>query len=201
MPNRNLDVFDIKKLPLEIETVIIGVDPGVTTGVSVIAFSAHPLPDSPADVPLWGSAQLSYGESGNASDVIEGEWVEQEIARKVASIALAFRSHGIRVIFAIEDFIIRKTNTSRDFLSPVRITSGILQELRQEKFKGVGIEISMQTSADAKSICTDDRMNKWGYHVKSQRDRHSRDADRHAVLCLRYLIEKKNRSFSRLQTF
>ena len=201
MPERNLDVFGVDPLPKEIDTVIIGVDPGVTTGVSVIAYNSRDFPASPGDVPFWGSSQKSYGGSGNVSDVVGGPMVEQRIARDIADIALCLVDRpDVRIIFAIEDFIIRKVNTSRDFLAPVRITSGILQEITGERFKNRKIEVSIQAPSDAKVVCKDERMNTWGFTIKTQRDRHSRDADRHSVLCLRYLMEKRNRSFSAIET-
>lgn len=201
MPERNVDVFGEDPLPKGIDTVIIGVDPGVTTGVSVIAYSSQDFPASPGEVPFWGSSQKSYGGSGNVSDIVSGQMVEQRIARDIADIALRLVERpDVRIIFAIEDFIIRKVNTSRDFLAPVRITSGILQEITGKRFKDRKIEVSIQAPSDAKSVCKDERMDTWGFTIRTQKDRHSRDADRHSVLCLRYLMEKKNRSFSEIRT-
>lgn len=209
MPEKNLTFERYKPLELsreswfdliafEPDTVIIGIDPGVTTGVSVIAFKDSIT--SPDEVKKWGSTQISYGGSGNVSDVVKEDNVEQYIANRVARLALALRDIPLphpRVVIAIEDFIVRKMNQSRDFLAPVRITSGILQAIYEAP--GLhNIEYVIQTPADAKGICKDERLDLWGYPVKTTKDRHSRDADRHSVLCLRRLLEKP-RSFSDLQ--
>ena len=201
MPERNVEVFGENSLPKEVDTVIIGVDPGVTTGVSVVAYNSQDFPASPSEVPFWGSSQKSYGGSGNASDIVGGTMVEQRIARDIANIALRLVDRpDVRIIFAIEDFIIRKVNSSRDFLAPVRITSGILQEITGERFKSRNIEVSIQSPSDAKTVCKDERMDAWGFTIRTQKDRHSRDADRHSVLCLRYLMEKRNRLFFAIET-
>lgn len=189
---RNIEFFrsSYREDDLRLDTVIVGIDPGVTTGFSAIAFDSSNIPQ-PQEVEHWGSGQLSYGGSGNAKDLIEGDsaFAEQKIVELIATLVSQL-SHSDyerrRVIVVIEDFIIRKQNSTRDFLSPVRITAGLLQVL----FRAPNVKIMFQSPSDAKSICTDDRMDKWGYTIKTQKDRHSRDADRHAVLCLRRILEK-----------
>lgn len=166
------------------QVVIFGIDPGVTTGVSVISYPKRekevPMPDM---IRNWGSTQLSYGGSGNSADVIlpnDGA-EEQEVAYLVSlMIRRALKYPSAEVHVAIEDFIVRRMDQSRDFLSPVRITAGILQELYP-----MDVSIYMQSPSEAKQTCTDERMDRWGYTIKTQKDRHSRDADRHAVTLLR----------------
>ena len=192
--DRKINFFGGYYRPLDddLDTIIVGIDPGVTTGVSVIAFNSNNIP-TPQDVGHWGSDQISYGGSGNAEDLIEVEdgFIEQRISLKIAEAIVAlskFSGNEIktrRVIVAIEDFIVRQQNSSREFLAPVRITAGITQEL----FHTENTKIILQTPADAKGICKDERMDKWGYTIRTQKDRHSRDADRHAILCLRRIME------------
>lgn len=168
---------------------IFGVDPGVTTGYSLLLF------DLAEGVPLPGDdrirvfqGQLSYGGSGNAKDLIanpEGAFIEQKICYELANLFTVASTHCHPSVLVIEDFIIRKQNSTRDFLAPVRITSGLLQEVFAK-----GLNVVFQSPADAKSVCTDKRMDKWGYTIKTQKDRHSRDALRHSVLYLRKLSEK-----------
>ena len=209
MPKRNLDLQG-KRLELTKEcydalwdfnpnTVIVGIDPGVTTGVSVIAYKD--LPESPSEIPFWGSTQVSYGGSGNDSDVLKSPNPEIEVAKRIGNLVQDLSEIGdVRIILAVEDFIVRQMNQSRDFLAPVRITAGLLQAASFVADHNLfNIDYVMQSPADAKSICKDERMDLWGYRVETLRDRHSRDADRHAVLCLRKLMEKP-RSFSSLQT-
>lgn len=188
MPIRNLNLDDIEESEMLLrtfDTFIVGVDPGVTTGVSVIGLEREYCIPNPAEVDIWGSTQFSYGNSGNSEDILgDDDDIEQTISKMVADIA-KYLSHFGDVIVSIEDFIIRKMNTSRDFLAPVRITAGI----RQEIFGDKNIGFVSYTPADAKAICNDKRMDIWGYEIETQKDRHSRDADRHAVLTLRRIKE------------
>lgn len=176
------------------DNYIIGIDPGVTTGLSLIGWDGD-KPPLPQDVEVWYSDQISYGGSGNVKDLYstEGGFVEQEICRQIQLFILHVYSQCDNLYIAIEDFIIRRVDTSRDFLSPVRLTAGILQAiypiLTELHGDGERANIMFQSPSDAKGVCTDARMDKWGYAIKTQKDRHSRDADRHAVLLLRRMIE------------
>lgn len=192
MTERNLDLhegIDLSHSPDRI-ICVVGIDPGVSTGVSVIAFpqSDIPLPD---EVPYWGSTQISYGGSGNAGDVIFSDTPEAYVCQQIWEIIrdCALSTSNVKVFVAIEDFIVRQLNAQRDFLAPVRITAGIEQMIYA--FKGeLDISIVKQSPSDAKSVCTDERMDRWGFSIRTKRDRHSRDADRHATLFLRKLAEK-----------
>ena len=181
------DLFTSK----DADAFIIGVDPGVTTGVSIIGYRHSDDIPIPKDISVWYSDQFSYGGSGNFSDVVEDsqdQFVESKVCARVAHLvhmATWYGSQDVPVVLAIEDFIIRKANTSRDFLSPVRITAGILQEV----YDIPGLKVFMQQPSEAKTICNNKRMDLWGYEIKTQKDRHSRDADRHAVLALRKIKE------------
>ena len=161
--------------------VVIGIDPGVTTGLSVMVVSD--MKKGVEDVMAWGSDQISYGGSGNVKDLYSGDedFPEQEISRKIAAGILRWGKYN-EVHVAIEDFIIRQQNSTRDFLAPVRITAGIMQAIYQQ---GVEVKLTFQSPSDAKGTCTDERMDLWGFPIKTQKDRHSRDADRHSILLLR----------------
>ena len=154
MPVRNLNLDDIEESEMLLrpfDSFIVGVDPGVTTGVSVIGFEmSHNIP-LPSEVEIWGSTQFSYGNSGNSEDILgDDKDIEQAISKMVGDIAKYLSQFG-DVIVSIEDFIIRKMNTSRDFLAPVRITAGI----RQEIFGDKNIGFVSYTPADAKAICNE----------------------------------------------
>lgn len=172
---------------------ILGIDPGVTTGLSVLKVDVEDGIPNPADrekVKFWNT-QISYGGSGNATDLLKvskGGWPEQEIASQIYDlfIQLFGDSYG-NAIIVIEDFVVRKMNSTRDFLSPVRITAGILQELYSNKVDHN--YIYFQSPSDAKGTCTDERMDRWGFSIRTQKDRHGRDANRHAVLFLRKLLQ------------
>lgn len=174
---------------------VLAVDPGVTTGLSLL-IARYDESSRTFVVDGWGSHQVSYGGSGNRSDRrgVSLEHPEQDVADRIAELFLDL-AELMPTALVIEDFIIRKMNTTREFLAPVRVTAGIVQEIYHEAPSLVG-KIAYQTPADAKSVCTDERMDRWGYQIETQKDRHSRDADRHGILFLRRLSEDPRRTAS-----
>ena len=171
---------------------IIGVDPGVTTGVAIATLQRKEI-GSLADV-FVEMGQLSYGFSGNGFDIIESASAEEGEAKVAAEIAKLVRTavlHGSRVVLVIEDFVIRRFDSSREFLSPVRITARIQQELFNDTICQ-GVTVAMQSPSDAKQTCTDERMKKWGIQPKTHKDRHGLDAARHCVLFIRKLMANPN---------
>lgn len=173
---------------------IIGVDPGVTTGVAIATLQRKEV-GSLADV-FVEMGQLSYGFSGNGFDIIESASAEEGEAKVAAEIAQLVRTavlHGSRVVLVIEDFVVRRFDSSREFLSPVRITARIQQELFNDTICQ-GVTVAMQSPSDAKQTCTDERMKKWGIQPKTHKDRHGLDAARHCVLFIRKLMANPNRT-------
>lgn len=177
---RTLDFFNPPS-NLKGRNIVIGIDPGVTTGLSVMVVSD--FSKGIDGIMAWGSDQISYGGSGNVKDLYDGDkaFPEQEISLSIGEAILRWAKKN-SVYLAIEDFIIRQQNASRDFLSPVRITAGIMQEIYKS---GANIKVLFQTPADAKATCKDERLDSWGFPINTLKDRHSRDADRHAILLLR----------------
>ncbi|ABF57511.1 gp57 [Corynebacterium phage P1201] len=182
---------------------IIGIDPGVTTGISILQVDLSDGVPPPHDMDRITpfTTQLSYGGSGNVADLVKGDaaWQEQNIASQIADTYNYLSIFGTTVL-VIEDFIIRKFLSSRDFLSPVRITAGIIQSVYEiltgDNEDGdynlpseEGNFIFFQSPSDAKGTCTDERLDKWGYTIQTQKDRHGRDATRHSVLFLRKLLQ------------
>lgn len=173
---------------------IIGVDPGVTTGVAIATLQRKEI-CSLADV-FVEMGQLSYGFSGNGFDIIESASAEEGEAKVAAEIAQLVRTavlHGSRVVLVIEDFVVRRFDSSREFLSPVRITARIQQELFNDTICQ-GVTVAMQSPSDAKQTCTDERMKKWGIQPKTHKDRHGLDAARHCVLFIRKLMANPNQT-------
>lgn len=173
---------------------IIGVDPGVTTGVAIATLQRKEI-GSLADV-FVEMGQLSYGFSGNGFDIIESASAEEGEAKVAAEIAKLVRTavlHGSRVVLVIEDFVVRRFDSSREFLSPVRITARIQQELFNDTICQ-GVTVAMQSPSDAKQTCTDERMKKWGIQPKTHKDRHGLDAARHCVLFIRKLMANPNQT-------
>lgn len=174
---------------------IIGVDPGVTTGVAIATLQRKEI-GSLADV-FVEMGQLSYGFSGNGFDIIESASAEEGEAKVAAEIAQLVRTavlHGSRVVLVIEDFVVRRFDSSREFLSPVRIIARIHQELTHYKEVANQVTIAMQSPSDAKQTCTDERMKKWGIQPKTHKDRHGLDAARHCVLFIRKLMANPNQT-------
>lgn len=173
---------------------IIGVDPGVTTGVAIATLQRKEI-GSLADV-FVEMGQLSYGFSGNGFDIIESASAEEGEAKVAAEIVQLVRTavlHGSRVVLVIEDFVVRRFDSSREFLSPVRITARIQQELFNDTICQ-GVTVAMQSPSDAKQTCTDERMKKWGIQPKTHKDRHGLDAARHCVLFIRKLMANPNQA-------
>lgn len=173
---------------------IIGVDPGVTTGVAIATLQRKEI-GSLADV-FVEMGQLSYGFSGNGFDIIESASAEEGEAKVAAEIAQLVRTavlHGSRVVLVIEDFVVRRFDSSREFLSPVRITARIQQELFNDTICQ-GVTVVMQSPSDAKQTCTDERMKKWGIQPKTHKDRHGLDAARHCILFIRKLMANPNQA-------
>lgn len=189
------EIFErIKEAGIEDPVIIVGIDPGVTTGLAAIAFERGGIPvpsSSNHGAILHAADQISYGGSGNARDLIdnvEGQFVEQAICYDIGSAISFLRDISDYVFVAIEDFVIRRVDSSRDFLSPVRITAGVLQHLYEDYIHPDNV--IFQSPSDAKGVCTDERLDKWGFPIKNQKDRHGRDATRHAILFLRKFSEK-----------
>ena len=174
--------------------MIVGIDPGVTTGVAVASLRGKEV-GSLADVFLE-MGQLSYGFSGNGTDIIASASVEEGEAKVATEIAQLVRTavlQGSRVVLVIEDFVVRRFDSSREFLSPVRITARIQQELFNDTICE-GVTVVMQSPSDAKQTCTDERMKKWGIQPKTHKDRHGLDAARHCILFIRKLMANPNQT-------
>lgn len=186
---------DVTQMSMESAPLaIIGVDPGVTTGVAIATLQRKEI-GSLADV-FVEMGQLSYGFSGNGFDIIESASAEEGEAKVAAEIAQLVRTavlHGSRVVLVIEDFVVRRFDSSREFLSPVRITARIQQELFNDTICQ-GVTVAMQSPSDAKQTCTDERMKKWGIQPKTHKDRHGLDAARHCVLFIRKLMANPNQT-------
>lgn len=75
-----------------------------------------------------------------------------------------------------EDFIIRQSNQSREFLSPVRIMAAFDYACWR-----YGIQPFRQQPSEAKTAITDNRLKLWGLYTPGHEVRHARDADRHVL--------------------
>lgn len=172
---------------------VVGVDPGGTTGLSIMKIKHSDLvdPNKPLHSAVfgWMHGQIDCGsQSGNAAEsatAMGGLGVsETGEAAGVAIIEHIIRQAAVSpTAVVIEDFIPREFNQTRDFLSPVRITARLDQLLWELR----ATTQHRQQPSEAKTTCTDDRLQKWGFLTGGHADRHARDADRHALLFLRKL--------------
>jgi hypothetical protein len=155
------------------EPVVISVDPGGTTGWSIMC--VHPEALSVKDVPIlsnirhWAHGQISTENS------LQGE-------RKCVHTLLQIIEVWPGALVVIEDFILMKKSMGRELLSPVRITAALeyaLQEIGWKNFTRQGRE--------ALTEANDDRMKRWGLYKRAGGQEHARDADRHSIVKLRKL--------------
>lgn len=170
------------------KATVIALDPGGTTGWSVMSVHAEALYDP--EVPLldnilfWQHGQIDCGsKTGNRGvsgmgDIEDGVSTSGEAAGVNEIISLIRAWPGAIVV--IEDFVVRQFNASRDFLAPVRITAAVNQYMYNQNRA-----VFFQQPSLAKSSATDERLRIWGLYERSGGLQHARDADRHAVTFLK----------------
>ncbi len=83
-------------------------------------------------------------------------------------------------VIVIEDFILERSEKSRDLLSAVRVTARLDQELWER-----GRRSFKQDRANAKGTMNNARLKEFGIYQIAGGLGHARDADRHAVYFLR----------------
>jgi hypothetical protein len=154
------------EVPLE-DPTIVWIDPGGTSGWSVM--SVHPAALIEPKVSIlenithWSHGQIGGDENAQASELL----------------GLIDAWPGCCV--GHEDFILRTAVTSREVLSPVRITAKVEFGL----FLAGGVPYFRQMPSEAKNVATDDRLRAWGFYERSGGKEHARDADRHNLTWLR----------------
>lgn len=175
------------------DNYIVGVDPGVTTGIAILGWDN----DKSLDIGsvIYTLNQFTYGNSGSVTDNRSDNEIEmiQDIAESILINAWGFDGPPV-VWLVMESFTPRQANSSPEYLSPVRIASGVIASIISRVQFDSHLEyppmvnLVYQSPADAKNICTDERLEKWGFKQKTDSDtRHARDGLRHAVAWLRKL--------------
>jgi hypothetical protein len=175
------------------DNYIVGVDPGVTTGIAILGWDGDKTPS--VESVTYTLNQFTYGNSGSVTDNRSDNEIEmiQDIAESILVNAWGF--NGPPVIWLVmENFTPRQANSSPEYLSPVRIASGVIASIISRvqcdshlEYPPI-VKLVYQSPADAKNICTDERLEKWGFKQKTNSDtRHARDGLRHAVAWLRKL--------------
>lgn len=177
------------------EAAVIALDPGGTTGWSLISVHPEALTEPKADVfenifeHKHGQVDCGSHRGNLESSLHEGISTEGEFSGvyDLAEFVRAWPSAAV----VIEDFNLRQLRMDRDLLSPVRITSALGYSMWLD-----GRDYHIQSPSDAKRVCTDERLKEWRMYESSGALRHARDADRHAILFLRKA--KAKRSFREL---
>lgn len=165
------------------ESTVIALDPGGTTGWSLISVHPESLTEPNADF-LDNIFHHQHGEvdcgsrRGNLqSSLHEGISTDGEFSG-VYDLTKFIESWPVAAI-VIEDFTLRQMRKDRDLLSPVRITAAIGYNMW-----AMGRDYHVQSAGDAKNVCSDVRLKEWKMYDTSGGLRHARDADRHALLFL-----------------
>lgn len=165
-----------KEKPNTDMVAVIAIDPGGTTGWSLMVLPPEALSD-PDERILANIVQHKHGEvsslQGKSGDYEEGESIAVD---DLWTLIEAWPEAAV----VIEDFILNVRRRDRDLLSPVRITSKITFLLWKNRRTW-----TKQSPSDAKNTCSDERLKKWGMYQRHGGLEHARDADRHALLLLR----------------
>lgn len=170
---------------------VIAVDPGGTTGWSLISVHPECLTDPHAKIldnifqhqhgqVDCGSHRGNLGESLHSGISTDGEF------SGVYDLAKFIRSWPVSAV-VVEDFILRQSRMDRELLSPVRVTAALGYSMWL-----TGRDYHTQTPADAKGTCTDARLKEWNLYDPYGSMVHARDADRHAILFLRRAKAKRS---------
>lgn len=153
---------------------VVALDPGGTTGWSVICVEEDALSDSGVSILKsivhWAQGEVDVGD-------------EDEHAAVLVELLAAWPNAAC----VIEDFFLRKFLKDKDLLSPVRITSKIEYAFRMG-LQGIdppGRNVFKQQPSMAMSTATDARLHDWGLYVREGGFGHARDATRHAITFLR----------------
>jgi hypothetical protein len=172
------------------EAAVIALDPGGTTGWSLITVHPEALTEPNADLfenifdHQHGQVDCGTHRGNLATSLHEGISTEGEFSGIYDLVELIKAWPSAAVV--IEDFTLRQMRMDRELLSPVRITSAVGHAMWLE-----GRDYHVQSAGDAKNICSDERLREWRMYEERGALRHARDADRHAILFLKKAKVKK----------
>lgn len=158
---------------------VVAIDPGGTSGWSVMCVEADALVDPDVSILRSISHRASGQVAGGNEDLHARELVDLIAAWPLAAVV-------------IEDFQLRTFKQSRELLSPVRLTAKIdyaiwwgMQDCEPPERRAF-----RQTPALAKNTATDERLKQWRLYIREGGLEHARDADRHAITFLRRAKDK-----------
>ena len=152
---------------------VISIDPGGTTGWSVMCVE----PDCLAEADVSVLASIVHYTSGQ----VDGN--ENDQAEALVGLISAWPNAAV----VVENFTLRTFKQSRELLSPVRITAKIDYVMHRgiEDVHPAGRRIWLQEPSMAKSTATDARLKEWGLYRREGGEEHARDATRHGITFLR----------------
>ncbi len=192
---------------------VISLDPGGTTGWSLMEVHPEALSDLPEhrsvallkNVLRWQHGQIDCGSvKGNLGEdpfseslAAGGRTGRQRPRDVVGGVSTTGENAGIGEILGLirayphaavvmEDFILdpSRFNTGRDLLSPVRIISAVSFDLWLQ-----GRSFYVQMPSLAKSTAGDEQLKAWGFYERLGGKNHARDADRHSLTFLKRASE------------
>lgn len=166
---------------------IIALDPGGTTGWSMMSF--HPdalVPEAGVgfleNLEDWKHGQIDCGSKKGNLGISHHSGIstdgENAGVNEVSGLLRAWP--GATVV--IEDFDLRIFNKDRDLLSPVRITAAIGYDLWKQN------RVYFTQSPSRKPEANDDRLRNWNLYERNGGMVHARDADRHAIIFARRCV-------------
>lgn len=157
---------------------VVALDPGGTTGWSVLSVYPDALSDPDVSV-LKSITHHAHGQvGGNEND------------QAVALGELIAAWPGCALV--LESFTLRKFTKGAELLAPVRVISK-MELIVHMRLCGVDHSPHMwyQEPSLAKRTATDDRLKDWGLYQREGGEGHARDADRHAITFLRRASQSK----------
>jgi hypothetical protein len=128
----------------------------------------------------YGSGRHPFlAESSHAHELLRVAIDCQAKGWALSSGSVPKHSHVI-----VEDFILREKTKGRSLLSPVRLTSMMVDQLHSSP--EIHASFHLQQPADAKSVTDEQLREHCAYAVGHQ---HARDATRHLILFLRKMYD------------
>lgn len=169
---------------------VLAVDPGQWTGWAWLGFCSldlldhtdHSLILASAGLvePLFLSGQLDCSDEDLGVDALV-RYAQAGFSRTEAVAHRKTTAPNVSSVVVCEDFLLRERTMDRSLLSPVRLNAKL-----GYAFHGSETTFTdRQSSSDAKTSITDDRLKRWGLYQRGAT--HRNDAVRHLILWLRKL--------------
>lgn len=166
--------------------VVVSFDPGVTTGWAVHRLDLASLKSQGFAATIYkDTSGFSTGQiGGDGSDAAEFDMVSHMIDVVRAGYVLGDYENGDLFAIVMEDFVLRRSESSRSLLAPVRVFSRFEDRLHcLTETTGLRLPYVKQSPSDAKNVVSDQRLRHWNVYRPGME--HARDAQRHGILFAR----------------